>query len=531
MMTGLVEFFRPVMKREYLVVLAIGLVFFVVMTKLKVTRIDEFHEDTAVMFQTTENIAARGAPLSQVFQSNQLILEGILTEPAARIAVDPLSPPPVFEENLLQFHKYLILYVLAAFATFVPASTVLMAAYVLSFAGCILLAYSLLRIKALPIVAAGLFCLLLVSHPVWSAGLLSGQFYPDRLFILAGFIFMNVVSRVKPSKGLLIAAAVLCALINEQSAFMAGVFVLAYTAVYWKKVSEERYLRLGLGAALFVYGTIVVNFFLVSNKHEYSSFLPHNLGQIIGAFQNPVFAHNAAWLILINLPFLLIALFEWRAAVVAAIMMLPNVFGNIGGAEKTGWSTHYHSYYLPALFWAALLGYEAAYRKAPIPKWRAAFYIATAALVLVLNSVDPDSVASPKAGLSNISHNFLFSFKEQAEAYLGSGRPRFDLAADQIRRIVPEKSVVTSVESGMPILYHNRTMWFYPIGVDRADYAVINGANGAEGVTFGGAINFLGPEETAKVNQIVLDRMKKDGYDFKHATFIPLFGLAVVKRH
>jgi multisubunit Na+/H+ antiporter MnhF subunit len=527
---GLVEFLRSVMKREYLVPLAIGLAFFVVMTSLKVTRIDVFREDTAVQFQATENIANRGVPVSQVFQSNLWMLEGSLIEPAARLAVDPLSPPRVAEENLLHFHNYLILYVLAAFVKFFPVNVVLLSAYVVSFAGIVLIAYYLLRGKRLPVGAACLFCLLIISHPAWSAGLLFGQFYPDRLFILAGFILMNVASRANASNPLLVAAAVLCALINEQAAFMAAVFLLSYTAVYWQKVKQDRYLRLGLGVALFFYGTIVVKFLLVTNKREYSSFLPHSLDQMIVSFQNPGFAHDAAWLVLINLPFLFIALFEWRAAIVAAVLLSPNIFGSIGGAEKVGWITHYHSYYLPALIWAALLGYEAAYRKAIGPKWRSAFYVTTVVLIVILNSVDPYSVTNRSVGLSNIANNFLSKFDQQVDGYLTSGRPRFDLAADEIRRIVPEKSVVSSVEIGMPLLYHNRTVWFYPLDIDRADYAVIDAAKSPKKVTYGGAINFLGPEELAKVNRVVLNRMKKDGYDFRHATFIPLYGVAVIKR-
>jgi hypothetical protein len=46
-----------------------------------------------------------------------------------------------------------------------------------------------------------------------------------------------------------------------------------------------------------------------------------------------------------------------RLALIAFGAMLPNILDNIAGAEKTGWSTHYHSVYFPFLVAAALIGF------------------------------------------------------------------------------------------------------------------------------------------------------------------------------
>lgn len=44
-------------------------------------------------------------------------------------------------------------------------------------------------------------------------------------------------------------------------------------------------------------------------------------------------------------------------AILALGALVPNLLGSIGGAEKLGWTTHYHSPYFPFLVLAVLLGY------------------------------------------------------------------------------------------------------------------------------------------------------------------------------
>ena len=83
----------------------------------------------------------------------------------------------------------------------------------------------------------------------------------------------------------------------------------------------------------------------------------------------------------------------------------------------------------------------------------------------------------------------------------------------------------------MPLLYRNRTVEFLPVDIDRADYAVleITSAPG-QPMTYGGVISYLGPDESVKVNRVIAERLRKDGYDFAHAKLVTGLGLAIVKR-
>ncbi len=323
------------------------------LTAFKLIRTDQMFGDSAMYFQAVENIASRGVATSQVSAG---INNGFIdvTTPTAQVAKDPLPlfgrPAPLTERNLFRGHAYVILYPIALLVKVFPVKFVLMLLYALSYTGMALSAYFVLRSKAVSIVGAILFCVLIVTHPAWNLGLLAGQFYPDRLFVLVGFIFMILASaNADPQKRSisnriwLAIAAVACASINERAAVVAGIFLLLYVLLYWNKPGLDRYYRLALGAGLFCYGYIALKI-VQSTNSEYSAFFPTSLDGWLHLVQQPQFAQLNTLFFLVNAPLLCLAVFQWRAATIAVILMLPNIFGNIGGAEKVGWTTHYPSF-------------------------------------------------------------------------------------------------------------------------------------------------------------------------------------------
>jgi hypothetical protein len=440
-----------------------------------------------------------------------------------------LNPPRVTELNMLRWHAYLVLYPIAALVWFFPVNVVLLSLYVLSSTGVVVLTYIILRARKVSIAGACLFCLLIVSHPAWSEGLLEGQFYPDRLFVLAGFIFMYLVSREATPRIWQVAAAVLCMLINERTALTAGLFLLAYVILYWKRTKVDRSFKLIVASALLLYGALIVKFAI--SGYYYSSFLPTSLGEVITLFEGQRFAEMSAMFVLINAPLLVVALFAPRAAAIAALLMLPNIFGTIGGAEKIGWSTHYPSEYLPALIWAALLGYLAVYRKATGPRQRLLLYLSSGMIALFLSAIDPYSFSKLNITTSNILSHFLIKLPREASVWFGSSRTKLQDATDEVRRAIPEGSIVSTIEAGMPILYHSRTLWFFPLDVDHADFAVVTAQRENGEMAYSGATTYLGAQEQRKVNEVMRERMRKVGYDLEHPLFYsPVVGLAVLRR-
>ncbi len=156
----------------------------------------------------------------------------------------------------------------------------------------------------------------------------------------------------------------------------------------------------------------------------------------------------------------------------------------------------------------------------------------TGALVVLLAMLNPYSYPLDFR-LSNLNNNFFANSEYYVQQYIlkRTSRDGLERAADGIRHAVPPHTVVSSVEAGMPLLYRNRSVELFPADIDNADYAVL-GALFVDGkIRYGGAVSYLGPNENAKLNALVLARMKRDGYDLEHPARFPGYnGLAVVRR-
>jgi hypothetical protein len=304
--------------------------------------------------------------------------------------------------------------------------------------------------------------------------------------------------------------------------------------LYWKQTARLRTFKLLLGLGLLAYSVVLLKLVLVNAF--YSSFLlsPENL---IASFQSGTYAQMSELFLLINAPFLLLALFEYRAAAIAALLMLPNLLGTLGGAEKGGWSTHYHAFYFPALVWAAMLGYATLWRKASAPSAErraamAAAYALIVALLVFMNLIVPVDYTHVSVSPANIPNTALGKLFKDVPQFVGPSGRGYGPAVDLVQQTVPEHSLVSTVEAGMPMLYRDRTLQFFPLDVDRADYVVMTAWQppGSTSVAFNGALNYLGPEEQKKLNTAVVARMKNDCYDFAHAVLVPVFALGIVKR-
>lgn len=525
-------------KTDYALALAVFATMLSLFTAYKMIRTDQMFGDSAMYLQAVENIAERGQPVSQVSAG---IDDGFkdISMPADEIASDPLPlfghTGPYQERNLFRGHAYLILYPIGLIVRVVPPLAVLMFLYAFSYCGTLLVAYLALRVRMVPTSGAILFCVLIAAHPAWTFGLLSGQFYPDRLFIIFGFALMLLASSTAGAQTLrsrrtwIFVLALLCASINERAAIVAGLFLLSYVGLYWK-TATDRYYQLGLGGALFIYGYAALKIVQGTNS-EYSSFLPTSFNGLLTLVQGSQFASLNALFFLVNLPFLLFAMVRWRAALIAIFLMLPNVFGNIGGAEKIGWGTHYPSFYFPSLVWAALLGYASLFEKLRASK-KLALLSVTALLIFLFAMLNPYSFP-PDFKIANAENNVVTDSDYYVRQYiLESGtRQYLEDAVAGMRRAVPPHSIVSTVQAGMPVLYQDRIIELFPADIDHADYAVLGALSMGNQVQFGGAVDYLGSTETAKLNDIVLARMKSDNYDLEHPMRFPGYnGLAIVKR-
>jgi hypothetical protein len=149
--------------------------------------------------------------------------------------------------------------------------------------------------------------------------------------------------------------------------------------------------------------------------------------------------------------------------------MLPNIVGNIGGAEKTGWLTHYHSYYFPILSFSAAVGFVNIYNKFIKNDAVHTFSRKGAIVVVVMVSifVVHYKLVTEKTGMSPF-----------ASMKVAAGNLRDRLSVHPTGYAIRNNSVamfrqgatVATDELGMALLHDHVSVSFFPVGAEEADY-------------------------------------------------------------
>jgi hypothetical protein len=221
--------------------------------------------------------------------------------------------------------------------------------------------------------------------------------------------------------------------------------------------------------------------------------------------------------------------------------MIPNILGSVGGAEKSGWLTHYHTMYFPFLIWAAAEGY------AKLSRWseklgphpmlsHAALGAITISLALALATtvLAPSYKQIKYFSWIYLNQQPLFQAAVELPEFIGTNatRPRNKDYAALIKANVRPGSFVTTPEGYMPSLYKWSNLAYYPDGLAEADYAIVTMVSNANGSpVYGGQVCYLGTVEAAKQNLCLTERMRLAGYDLNNPVKIGNSGMALLKRN
>lgn len=317
--------------------------------------------DTAGMVDLISNVAAGKGMVSPTFTTFYSVWILLVKTPElyCREAFDSLF----VDANFARWHPYLISYPMAAL-TWLPgvdAFYVTILALAVSLTGGLAAAYWFLRGQGVAAALAALFVGAVFLFQPW-AGNLVGQFYFDRLFFLPALILVFTVhERMKTGAGNwlpIVLSALVCFLISERSVIMAGAFLIAYTFLWrpaiWR--SRDACILIALGLSGFVYFALYAAF--VQDSKYYTSI---SLASVLGALHNSFDPNGhlrpqTMKLIAMVLPMVALSIFNWRGFLLTVGALLPNFLVTVGGAEKTGVTTHYHMPYLPFIVAGAAIG-------------------------------------------------------------------------------------------------------------------------------------------------------------------------------
>jgi uncharacterized membrane protein len=416
--------------------------------------------DTALFIQVLENIRLGRGAVSNVFASTQNFIDRVYFDKSLpQLLGMDLIRPENSERGMMRFHLYLILYLVSPLLALVQASALLIflqtAAYIGAF--CVVLWTLQKDLKSFGL--ALVFSLCVLIHPVVYGGL-SGQFYPDRLFVLAGLILCCSIYRGWKVWSV-IACASMAAILNERAALMAGLVMmfLPFCLAEEREGRRRAYIISVAGLGFVIYSYLIGKLW-ISNSY-YGRYFPADFEEVLKRLRDHMFVLNSWRFLLVNSVLLAFALVNLRLGLFALLMIAPNLIGDVGGAEKVGWVTHYHSYYFPLLTFAAAMGFRSVMIGAALK-----IRLMVCALAL-LASVGVVALEISGGRLSNIAQSMM-PFHALVDRIKGAPTGR-DIR-ESVQKMVPKGALVVTDELGMALLSDHAKVDFFPVSAGQADY-------------------------------------------------------------
>ena len=433
--------------------------------------------DTAFLIEVVSNLANGLPPTGEILAQNWAAIK--LGAAPLTIYCQQNMVAGMFVTDpynwLTSLHAYLILYLIAPFAWFIGALTTLSFFMALAFSIIPCIAYLYLRGLGISFALSILGSAICIIHPAWqiSSG---GQFYTDRFFIPFALLYVlyvhhyfklgiNAARESRHCFYLIIFFGVLGGLTSERNMLTIAMFSLVYSLAAQTSI-KKRLAIISFAILGLIYIFSYMHFFGGSaDNTRVQSGLFNWQGLVNSANVPGVGEYLLFNLLLLILPALLAPRVFFAVLPIVAI----NCFITMGGAEKNGWFTHYHSHYygfIMAAFLVAIANSKDNYgewlnnhiRRFLLPVLAS---IALTLLLLVTQLYNGQSVF--------VSLWDYFIRTEQASSTRHQ-KKTFEALAQN----VPLGATVTTPEWGMPRWYlRGNKVNFFPLGVGQNDYLVV----------------------------------------------------------
>lgn len=313
------------------------------------------YTDTAFLIESVDRLSRDEGPSSYILSESlaQITLatksniadfcsEGLETKMYAQV---PL-------QYITSLHAYIILYPISIMAKYIGSFKFLSILNALTFSIIPALVYFYTRLRNQRIVFAILTTILILVHPAWQISS-TGQLYVDRFFIPFSMVltfltyhYQNAEQNNNKLIPLIFITMLIAGITTERAMFVSGLF-LFFSGVTQKTSIKKNALIIFFGMIAFIYTSIYLNKYggTLENASSISNFFAgfyHLKLYLIDVITKV----GVGKFIFFNMPlFLVISILNPRLALCILPILLINFLISVGGAEKDGWETHYHSHY------------------------------------------------------------------------------------------------------------------------------------------------------------------------------------------
>jgi len=474
---------------KYISCVVFWFVIFFTLRALYYYNIDRYYTqagDSAGFVDLIKVIAKTGTMVSAVFSSAYSIFPLLWSSSDVYCQSELLNK--FVNTSFTEWHPYLIAYLFALPVKILGIGALEVSSFInaLNIVGVFSVVWCYLRLNNINRLSAIVFITVLCIFTVWG-GTVDGQFYFDRLYALpcvALILFCIEKSKVNTFPVLIYVLFIVCISISERTALLTAVYLFIAWSFQFKKLFDRHNLiNLGLSIAGLIYVYLYMKLF--QNSFYYNGI---NLTQAIENINQSVFPGGnlfkptMQWLVTL-FPMLFLCLFIPKNLLIVFVLIAPNILVSVGGAEKTGFATHYHAGYIPFIIAFAAIGFVKAdelldrYYKENI---YLNYFCKSVFLIILLFVTAICEVWTPNGIDTRTTENMISVYK--SIIINDDNRKNIVLRGNKLREIaaeVPMGTEVSAPEFLMPALVSNNigVIDYFPIGLGNRKYLFVHYKN------------------------------------------------------
>ena len=416
---------------------------------------------------------------STIFNSYYHYIEYLSKEPEAFCSLDSLSNSKKF--NMYQSaHLYWIVWILSfpirlGIDPISLSSFLIVSIYFILILTVIIICYNK---KINPIFCILLLLLLFLSwRPIIDS--LYGQPYFDKFFIIfmCLFIFTHQNLIFNKNKNIILYIfAFLVVSVNERSALMLAGYIIV--SEFFDKVKNPK--EFNLNKSLLILSLILLFYYFGYTKFyqlsPYSSTISIDNAvrsiKMYLTFENTTFVLSNK-LILVCLPLFVLSIYSPKFAIISLGALLPNLLFTVGGAEKTGFSSHYHAYYIPFLISAVLVSFVNFCKKGYDKKVIKIVYLVISIMIYYNLSINiSDTKASLKFDKPKFNGNFVRSVDNKDKLHLLELK-EFEIKLSKEVEFQRQSSISMNEHLMTGFVKTNLRVDYFPIGIYSNDLIIV----------------------------------------------------------
>ena len=301
-------------------------------------------------------------PLQSRYSATMYELDYLIA-PDKSVVCEKIFNPPTFSNNFFKIHPYVLAPIIAVSSFLLPIPVNWVAAFWLAASATLGLFGIFIFSRRVGVKSLGSVLILatVVLYPVYTESLI-GQIYMDQLIIGPGICLFFLVWWMRYRSVSVwkwaVALTLILGSISERGAYCGMLISLVYISLLFGthlfRKREVAYVAMS-GALCLVWGFLWTKYVQDNFRIAGISF-QGSINRLHSLLYEPHYNDLFVVFLAISVTWFIVSLLSGRGFIVMLLAIAPNLLVDVGGAELTGLTTHYHQTYLPILLASGTIG-------------------------------------------------------------------------------------------------------------------------------------------------------------------------------